>query len=312
MKALALASFDDPAAVIDVPEPVAGAGEVLVRVGAASLNAFDLGVAAGSMKDFMSYRFPVVVGNDVTGTIEVLGEGVEGFSVGDHVFGMMGMKGEIHDGSFAELANPQSGSIAIAPDGLSDPDAGSLPVAGTTAMSAVEAVAPNEGARVLVVGATGGVGTFAIQLAARSGAHVIASVRPGDEDFVTDLGAAETVDYTTDVIAAIRGRYPDGIDAVIDAVNRDRDAFTALAGVVRDGGRATSVVGGAGESSEIGGVTVSNAGGNPGHLAALADLVVQGKLRVSVRRTYTLAEAAKALQDFANEHTLGKLVITMP
>ena len=161
------------------------------------------------------------------------------------------------------------------------------------------------------MGATGGVGTFAIQLAASRGAYVVASVRPGDEDFVTGLGAAETIDYTGDVVAGIRDRYPDGIDAVIDAVNRDHDAFAALAGVVRDGGRAASVVGGAAESAKVGAVSVSNAGGNPAHVSALANLVVQGKLRVAIRRTYALADAAKALEDFANEHTLGKLVITM-
>src|SRR5437762_1318584 len=110
-----MTAFDVPPAVIDVAEPVAGPGEVLVRVHAAS--------------------------------------------------------------------------VAAAPDGLSDTDAGSLAVAGTTAMSTVEAVDPGDGARVLIVGATGGVGTFAIQLAALRGAHVIASVRPGDEDFVADLGA---------------------------------------------------------------------------------------------------------------------------
>ncbi len=190
MRALALASFDVPAAVMDVPEPVAGPGEVLVRVSAASVNAYDLGVAGGFMKDYLPYEFPAVIGNDVAGTVEALGEGVDGFSVGDRVFGTMGSKPAIHDGAFAELANPQAAAVAIAPDGLSDQDAGSLGVAGTTAMSAVEAVAPSEGARVLVVGATGGVGTFAIQLAALRDAHVIASVRPGDEGFVTDLGAA--------------------------------------------------------------------------------------------------------------------------
>lgn len=311
MKALALEAFDVPPAMIDVPEPVAGPGEVLVRVHAASVNAYDVGVAAGSMKDYLPYEFPAVIGSDLAGTIEAIGEGVEGFAIGDHVFGMMGAKGAIHDGSFTELANPQAGSIAAAPAGLSDADAGSLAVAGTTAMSAVEAVDLSEGARVLIVGATGGVGTFAIQLAVLRGAHVIASVRPGDEDFVADLGAAETVDYTGDVIAAIRERYPDGVDAVIDAVNRDHDAFAALTGVVRESGRAASVVGGAGESLTIGGVSVSNAGGNPAHLTALADLIVQGKLRVAIRRTYVLADAARALQDFANEHTLGKLVITM-
>jgi NADPH:quinone reductase len=208
MKALVLGSFEGPAKVTDVPEPEAGAGEVLVRVSAASVNNFDRGVAAGAMKDYMPYRFPAVIGNDVAGRIEAVGEGVDGFSVGDRVFGMMGAKGAIHDGSFAELANPQAASMAAAPDALSDVDAGSLAVAGTTAMSAVEAVDPTQGDRVLIVGATGGVGTFAIQLVALRGAHVIASVRPGDEDFVTGLGAAETVDYTGDVAAEIRKRYP--------------------------------------------------------------------------------------------------------
>jgi NADPH:quinone reductase-like Zn-dependent oxidoreductase len=310
MRALALASFDVPAAVMDVPEPAAGPGEVLVRIGAASVNAYDVAVAAGFMKDYLPYEFPAVVGNDVAGTVEALGDGVTGFSVGDRVFGTMGSKAAIHDGGFAELANPTAAAIALAPEGLSDQDAGSLGVAGTTAMSAVEAAAPRDGARVLVVGATGGVGTFAIQLAALRGAHVIASARPGDEDFVTDLGAAETVDYTGDVIATVRERYPEGIDAVIDAVNRDGAAFAALAALVHGGGRATSVVGGAGESTEIGGVSVSNTGGHPPHLPALGGLVVQGKLRVAIRRTYALADAAQALQDFVTGHTLGKLVIS--
>jgi NADPH:quinone reductase-like Zn-dependent oxidoreductase len=311
VKALTLTAFDVPPAVIDVPEPVAGPGEVLVRLHTASVNAFDVTVAGGFAKDFMPYEFPAVIGSDLSGRVEAVGEGVQGFATGARVFGMMGMRGSIHDGSFAELANPQAGSIAAAPDDLSDTDAGSLAVAGTTAMSTIEAVDPSGGARVLIVGATGGVGTFAIQLAAFRGAHVIASVRPGDEDFVADLGAAETVDYTGDVVAAIRERYPGGIDAVIDAVNRDHDAFAALAGVVRGGGRATSVVGAAGDSSGIEGVSVSNVGGNPAHLTALADLVVQGKLRAAVRRTYPLADADRALQDFVKEHTLGKLVITM-
>lgn len=311
MRALALQSFDVSPTVIDVPEPVAGSGEVLVRVHVASVNAFDVGVAAGLMKDYMAYGFPAVVGSDLAGTIEALGEGTEGFSVGDRVFGMMGAKGAIHDGSFAELANPQAASVAAAPDNLADVDAGSLAVAGTTAMSAIEAVDPSEGSRILIVGATGGVGTFAMQLASLRGAHVVATVRPGDEGFVTGLGAAETVDYTGDIIATVRDRYPDGIDAVIDAVNRDHDAFAAFAGVIREGGRAVSVVGGAGDSSQIGGVSVSNEGGNPAHLSALADLVTQTKLHVAIRRTYALADAVQALEDFTNQHTLGKLVITM-
>jgi NADPH:quinone reductase-like Zn-dependent oxidoreductase len=311
MKALALESFEARPKVMDVPDPVAGPGEVLVRVGAASVNAFDVAVAAGSMKDFTPYRFPAVIGGDLAGRVEAVGDGVEDFEVGARVFGMMGMKGAIHDGSFGEFANPTAASIAPAPEGLSDPDAGSLGVAGTTAMSAVEAVGPSAGSTVLIVGATGGVGSFAIQLAALRGAHVIASVRPGDEDFVTGLGATETVDYTGDVVAEVRRRYPSGIDAVIDAVNRDQAAFAELATLVRDGARAASVVGGAGDATEMGSVGVSNVGGNPEHLSDMADLIVKGELRVAIRRTYPLGDAAQALHDFANEHTLGKLVITM-
>jgi len=224
---------------------------------------------------------------------------------------MMGMKGGVHDGSFGELATPTAVSIAKAPDGLRDVDGGSLAVAGTTAMSAVDAVAPTDGMRVLVLGATGGVGSFALELARGRGTYVIASVRPGDEGFVTDLGAAETVDYTGDVAAEIRERYPDGIDAAIDAVSADAAGFAAVAGLVRPGGILASTRGAAGEATEIAGVRATNANANPAHLIALADLVVAGELTVPVRKTYPLAEAAQAMADFAQQHTVGKLVITM-
>jgi NADPH:quinone reductase-like Zn-dependent oxidoreductase len=164
---------------------------------------------------------------------------------------------------------------------------------------------------VLVVGATGGVGTFAIQLAARRGARVIATALPGDEGLVTDLGAAETIDYTGDLVAAIRELHPDGIDALIDAVNRDPSVFADLAGLVRDGGHAASVVGGAGEATAIAGVTVSNVGGNSAHLAALAGFVAAGDVRVAINRTYPLDDAAQALADFAAEHSVGKRVIAV-
>ena len=311
MKALALRSFDEEPSVMEVDDPVPGSGEVLVRVAAASINAFDVRVASGGVRAFMTYAFPAVVGGDLAGTIEALGEGVDGFEVGDRVFGMMGMKGAVHDGSFGELATPTSVSIAKAPDGLTDIDGGSLAVAGTTAMSAVELVDPADGMTVLVLGATGGVGAFALQLARGRGANVIASIRPGDEAFVTDLGAAETIDYTADVSSQVRHRYPDGVDVVVDAVSFGDEAFAMSAGLVRSGGIVVSTRGAAGEETAIGDVRVANGNANPSHLPALADLVVAGKLTVPVRKTYPLADAAQAISDFAEQHTLGKLVITM-
>jgi NADPH:quinone reductase-like Zn-dependent oxidoreductase len=141
---------------------------------------------------------------------------------------------------------------------------------------------------------------------------VIATVKPGDEDVVKGLGAAETVDYSIDVVAAVRERYPDGIDALIDLVNRDPRAFGALAGLVRDGGRAVSALGGAGDATDMGGVELRNIGGDASHLGVLASLIEEGKLRAAIQRTYPLADAAQALSDFMNQHTVGKLVITMP
>jgi NADPH:quinone reductase-like Zn-dependent oxidoreductase len=311
MRGLALAAFEEEPKVQDVEDPSPGPGEVLVRVAAASVNPYDAFVASGAMQQYMTYEFPVVLGGDHAGTIEELGEGVEGFVVGDKVFGMMGMKPSIHDGTFAELATPQAAAIAVAPEGLKDVDAGSLAVAGTTAASAVDAIEPAEGSRVLVVGATGGVGSFAVQLLRLRRAHVIASVRPGDEGFVTDLGAAETVDYTGDLAGSIRERYSNGIDGVIDGVSADPGTFGEIAGLVLQGGHVVSTRGAAGDLTEIGGVHVSNANGNPGLLFRLAELVVKGDVRVAVRRTYPLADAAKALEDLTREHTLGKLVITM-
>ena len=311
MKALALQSFESGPAVIDVADPAPGAGEVLVRVGAASINAYDVAVAAGAMRQYLTYEFPAVIGGDHAGTVEALGDGVDGFEVGDRVFGMMGMKPTIRDGSFAELTTPQAVAIARAHDDLSDVDAGSLAVAGTTAMSAVDELGISRDAPVLVLGATGGVGSYAVQLLRLSGAHVIASVRSGDERFVTDLGAAETVDYKGDLAAEIRQRYPDGLDAVVDAVSPDPGTFGGIAALVRAGGWAVSTRGGAGENTRIGEVQAFNATGNPGHLTALGDLVVKGDVRVPVRKTYPLADAAKALEDFQTEHTVGKLVITM-
>jgi NADPH:quinone reductase-like Zn-dependent oxidoreductase len=312
IKALALEGFEGPRSVIEVPSPKPTAGEVLVRVTAASVNAFDTFVAMGMMRNFMPYEFPAVLGQDVAGVVVSVGAGVEGFDEGGRVFGTMGSKGVVRDGSFGELSTPQASALSVTPDGVDDEQAGSLGVAGTTAMSAIDATDPTAGATVLIVGATGGVGSFAIQLAALRGAHVIATVRPGDEDFVTGLGAAETVDYSDDLAKTVRERHPDGVDVLIDLVNRDTSAFSASVGVVRDGGRAASVVGAAGESTEIGNVAVSNASGDPSRLAPLATLVGQGKVRVAIRRTYPLADAAQALADFTSEHTLGKLLIAMP
>jgi NADPH:quinone reductase-like Zn-dependent oxidoreductase len=152
MRALALPSFEEPFVVTDVPAPEAGPGEVLVRVGAASVNAYDTFVAKGAMRDYLPYVFPAVLGTDVAGTVEALGAGVSGFAVGQRVFGTIGDKASVHDGAFAELASANADALAATPHDVDDVRAGSRGVAGTTALNAVEAIAPEGGSIVLILG----------------------------------------------------------------------------------------------------------------------------------------------------------------
>ena len=119
MRAMALTGFDTEPTVMEVPAaPDPAAGEVLVRVRAASVNAYDVVVASGMMRDYLPYAFPVVIGQDVAGVVERIGTDVDGFRVGDRVFGTLGMKGAVHDGTFAELSTPQASALATTPEAI--------------------------------------------------------------------------------------------------------------------------------------------------------------------------------------------------
>ena len=164
------------------------------------------------------------------------------------------------------------------------------------------------------MGATGGVGAVAVQLAGQRGASVIATAKAGDEEaFVRALGASETVDYATeDVATAIRARVPGGIDALIDTVSRD-DAFVRMAELVRDGGRIATTLSTADvDGLAARGIRATNvvALPTPGKLAMLAEQAASGTLRVEVQRTFPLAEAPAALAAFM-AGTRGKIVLTI-
>src|SRR4051794_11236439 len=178
MKAIVLNDFDTPLALRDdLAEPAPAPNEVLVRVKGSSVNPVDNGIAAGQLKQMgVEYEFPVTLGRDYAGVVEKIGSDVSGYAVGDEVFGfLLHANPAAHDGSWAELiAVPEDISIAKAPSGVDIAAAGAAPLAGITAMTAIDALELSEGHTVLIVGATGGVGSFAVQLAARAGATVIA------------------------------------------------------------------------------------------------------------------------------------------
>ncbi|MFI6503862.1 NADP-dependent oxidoreductase [Nonomuraea typhae] len=300
-------AFPDFGAVLapaDLPVPAPGPGEVLVRVHASSVNGFDLGVLGGVFQGMFAYDFPVVLGKDFSGTVEEAGDGVTSLAPGDEVFGVV-MRPSLGQGGFAEyvVVSEQYG-LAKLPGGLGHARAGALGLAGTAALNAVEAVAPAPGETVLISGATGGVGAFAVQLAAALGARVIATARPGAEAaFVTGLGAAWAVD-PADLEARVRAVAPDGVDAALHLAG-DGAAVTAL---LTGGGRLASTLHYSPERDVK--ATAVMADPNPATLARLAADAVAGRLRVPVSRTYPLAEAAQAVADFT-AGTVGKLAITI-
>ena len=312
MKAFGLADKGAPAAVIEVPTPEPGPGEVRVKVRASSVNGFDVFVAKGMARGMMEHRYPVVIGKDHAGGIDALGEGVTGFAVGDEVTGIVPTEPHLWRGAYAEFVTvPLDGFIVHKPGNLDFERAACLGLAALTAFHCVETVEASEGDVELVVGATGGVGSYAVQLAAARGAKVVASALPQDEAWIRGLGADEIVDYSGDVVAAMLERYPEGVDGLIVAAHVG-DGFGALTDLVKNGGRIASTVGGADvEALAQRGVVATNVIGHtdPEALARVVQMATDGTLTVPITRTFTFDELSQALRLVGEERSRGKFAI---
>jgi len=307
VKAVTLNAFDTPPVLReDLPAPSPASNEVLVRVNASSVNPADNSIATGMLRQMgVEYEFPVILGRDYAGVVEQVGSDVARYRVGDEVFGfLLHANPTVRDGSWAELiAVPEDMFIGRAPQGFDLATAGAAPLAGTAAITAIDALEPSDGDTVLVVGATGGVGSLAVQLAARAGATVVAAALPEDEAYLRELGVSELLPRDGDLAAAARERHPDGFDAVLDLVNYAPGVPATLA---KDGGRVASPTGAAGEGP---GRTMVMAAPTPENLERLARLLADGTLRVHVQATYELAQAPDALSALGTTHTQGKLAI---
>jgi NADPH:quinone reductase-like Zn-dependent oxidoreductase len=306
VKAVALTAFDTPPTLSDLPAPTPAPNEVLVRVNTSSVNPVDNGIAAGMLKQMgVEYDFPVVLGRDYAGVVEQVGDDVTRYTLNENVFGfLLHASPTVHDGSWAELiAVPEGTAIAHIPEGVDPGTAGVSPLTGITAMLSIEALEVSGGDTVLIVGATGGVGSIAVQLAARAGATVIAPALPGDEDYLRELGVSELLPRDSDLVAAARERHPDGFDAVLDLVNYAPGVPATLA---KDGGRVASPTGAAGEGP---GRTMVMAAPTPENLERLGRLLADGTVRVPIQATYDLAQAPAALAALGTTHTQGKLAI---
>jgi NADPH:quinone reductase len=308
MRAVLIDAFGAAPSVRDVDPPTAGPGHVRVRVRASSVNPVDSAIAAGMLKDALPHEFPITLGRDYAGTVDAVGDGVTRYAPGDAVFGFVAaMTPPVHDGGWAELVVvPEDVSIAPLPAGVDLAEAGAAPLAAITALALLDAVSLAAGEVVLVVGATGGVGSAAVQLAAGSGARVVAPARDDDADYLRGLGVAELVPRDGDVVAAVRERIPEGVDALLDLVSYAPGAYD---GALGEGARVASPLGAAGDGP---GRTNVLAEPTTANLERVAALLASGALTVHVQHTYPLEHAAEALQDLASSHVRGKLALELP
>jgi NADPH:quinone reductase-like Zn-dependent oxidoreductase len=306
MKAFTLDSLESqPALREDMPVPSPVANEIVVRVHASSVNPVDALIGMGALAEMFEHEFPVILGRDFAGVVEQVGEDVSLYRVGDEVFGFVSHANPtVHAGSWAELiVLPEDNFVAAKPEGVDATTAGATPVAALNAIAAFDALALAAGEDVLVVGATGGVGSFFVQLAASVGANVIAPALAEDGAYLGDLGVSEILDRNADLTAAARDAHPSGVNALFDVVSQAPDAS-----LLKEGGRLASPLGAAGEGEGRFNVMAVP---SPANLQRLGELLAEGTLRVPIQRSYPFEQAGEALQALPTTHTQGKLGITI-
>ena len=293
----------DSVELSDVPEPVPGAGQVLVRVRGAGVGPWDVGFLDGG---FPGVELPFVPGQEIAGVVEEAGDGA-GVRVGDRVYGTVFPAG----GGFAELAVASAERVAPMPGQLSFPEAAGLVIgAGTAYEGLVDRGHLQAGETVLITAAAGGVGSVAVQIAAGRGARVFGVASPGNHDYVRSLGASEVFDYhAADWAGLVRAADPGGVDLLLDCSGGStRDQAI---GAVRDGGRVLSIVLAGAKMQLARGITgeaFAARGGRP-RLEALSRLVEAGTLHAQVEAVLPLDQARQALAQVAGGHTRGKVVL---
>jgi NADPH:quinone reductase-like Zn-dependent oxidoreductase len=290
MKAMRFHEFGGPEVLHyeDVEQPVPGAGEVRIRVAATTFNGVDAGIRGGYLQGPFPVTLPHTPGIDVAGTIDALSDGITTFKVGDKVIGFLSM---VADGASAEYVLASADILAPAPTSIPLADAAAMPMVGLTAWQALfDDAGLTAGQRVLINGAGGGVGGYAVQLAKRADAYVIATASPRSDEQVRAAGADEVIDHTTtDVAAAVT----EPVDVVLNLARIDPEDLLALVSLIRPGGVIVNTVptittaGDEERDVRAVGVFVRS---DAEQLSRLAAMVDRGELRVDVAERVPLAE----------------------
>lgn len=316
MKAVAVAKFKDTPVVMDLPKPAIRPGAVLIKVRAAGINPFDWKMVDGIMNDGKTpHNFPLIMGVDGAGTVEEVGEGVTRFKKGDRIFGQF-IHMPVGEGSYAEYAIvPEKAAITLAPKKAKAEEAAAVPTSGMTAQQLLEGLHLHKGDVLLINGATGGVGSFATQLAAAQGIQVIATVSDDEAAArMKELGAKYTVNYHASPLAAqVKALFPEGINGLIDLVS-DAKTFTANLDLLRTGGGAYTTTFVADEAAmkarNIRGgnfETVSSAAA----LDRLAHAIDSGELHIPIGTRIKLEDAPEAIAQSRLARAKGKTIIVI-
>ncbi|MFB9833191.1 NADP-dependent oxidoreductase [Actinoallomurus acaciae] len=331
MRAVVAEGFGPPDRLVvrRMPIPVPGPGQVQVRVRAAALNPADLRLLDGVLREQAPLTFPHVPGSDFSGTVTGLGDGVSRFAVGDEVFGLglprtvAPMAAIVSDppslttGTMAEYAvfDADAPALAPRPAKLAAEHAAGLPMVALTALPLLRRSRLRPADTVLVVGATGGVGSAVVPLLADAGAHVIATAGEADRRHVRALGAAEVIDHhTDDVVAETLRRHPAGIAAVVNLALPGR-RLVDFARLVRRGGQILNVAfpkpdPAAFDRDDLTVETVFTTARH-GDLAEVAARAIDGSLPAAIGRRYRLDDGPRAYRELVSEHTRGKLLVVM-
>ncbi|MFD8494554.1 NADP-dependent oxidoreductase [Amycolatopsis sp. NPDC059657] len=285
--------------VKDVERPVPGAHQVLVQVKAAGINPGEAKIRNGDLHAMWPATFPSGEGSDLAGIVVATGDGVEGFKTGDEVFGFTNKRG-----SHAEFVLVEDDELLIKPADVPWTVAGSLFVAGTTAVAAVRAVDLGQGDVVVVSGAAGGVGSIVVQLAVNAGATVIGLAGPGNHARLKELGAIP-VAYGEGVADRIKAEGTPV--AFIDTFGSGYVDLALGLGVAKE--RINTIIDFAAAAKHGVKAEGNEAAATTEALAELIALIQQGKLEITVAATYPLAEVREAFRELERGHTHGKIVL---
>jgi NADPH:quinone reductase-like Zn-dependent oxidoreductase len=302
MKAIQIRKYghSDQMALEKVKRPKAGKGQVLVKIHDAGVNPVDWKIREGYMKDFRPASFPLTMGQDFSGEVTEVGTGVSEFKKGDKVFGFA-------EGTYAEyaLATPQG--LAHIPEAIDFIDAASIPTAGLTAWQLVMDVARlSKNQTVLIHGAGGGVGSFAVQFAKRTGARVIVTASRDDFDYLRNLGAEQVIDYKSE-------RFEDkvkDVDVVIDLVGGNTLKRSYV--TVKTNGLVITTVGPANETEakkQGARVVVFLMKRNPDELEQIGHLLEEGTIKPRISKIMPLSEAKEAEDLSQSGHPHGKVIL---